>query len=123
MTAHASGSNHGHPLAQSVLDGGASAWRGFVWLTQLGFPRSYPLVQFPNAPLIVAFAAGLVAQRSDGALHADSQSIAYLGMAVWAYLELSAGVNTFRRALGLTYLVVIVARLATALHATHPGLR
>ncbi len=99
-----------------VLEAPATAWRGFRRLTQLSFPRSYPIVQFPNGPLIIAFASGLVAQYSHGQEHSDAQAISYLSLAVWAYLELFHGVNVFRRLLGLAYTIVTVVHLASALH-------
>jgi hypothetical protein len=91
-------------------------WRAFRRLTQLSFPRSYLIIQFPNAPLILAFASGLVAQHSRGLEHADAQAVSYLSMAVWAYLELFQGVNTFRRLLGLAYTASTAIHLASALH-------
>jgi hypothetical protein len=36
--------------------------RGFKRLTQLGWPRRFPIVQFPNAPMI----AGLIAGKQRG---------------------------------------------------------
>jgi hypothetical protein len=88
----------------------------FRRLTQLSFPRSYPIVQFPNAPLILAFVAGMVAQYSRGREHSGAQAVSYLSMAVWAYLELFQGVNTFRRLLGLVYTVSTAVHLASALN-------
>jgi hypothetical protein len=91
-------------------------WRAFQWLTRLSFPRSYPIVQFPNAPLILAFASGLLAQHSHGREHAYAQAVSYLAMAIWAYLELFHGVNAFRRLLGLAYTISTAVHLANALH-------
>jgi hypothetical protein len=53
----------------------AAAWRGFQRLTQLSFPRSYPIVQFPNLALILAFASGLAAHHTHGHAHADVQAV------------------------------------------------
>ena len=36
----------------------SSGWRAFKHLTTLGYPRRFPVVQFPNLPLIVALVAG-----------------------------------------------------------------
>ena len=36
----------------------ASVWSSFKRLTEPGFPRRFPIVQFPNLPLIIAFLAG-----------------------------------------------------------------
>lgn len=103
-------------FGEYVRSAPGSVWHSFRRLTQLSFPKSYPIVQFPNAPLILAFVSGLVAHRSHGDLHAYAQAVSYLSMAVWAYLELFYGVNTFRRLLGLAYTVSTIVHLAGALH-------
>jgi hypothetical protein len=104
--------NDRHP----ILKAPATAWRAFRRLTQVSFPRSYPIVQFPNAPLILAFASGLLASHSHGREHSDAQTVSYLAMAIWAYLELFHGVNAFRRLLGLAYTISTAVHLANALH-------
>ena len=71
------------PSSHSVLRFPVKCWRAFKRLTQLSFPRSYPIVQFPNAPLIVAFVSGLLAQHSHGREHAYAQAISYLAIAIW----------------------------------------
>jgi hypothetical protein len=60
----------------------AAAWRCFQRLTRLSFPRSYPIVQFPNLALILAFVSGLAAHYTRGHAHADAQAVSYLSMAV-----------------------------------------
>lgn len=92
-------------------------WRKFKRPTQLGFPRRFVLVQFPNAPLIVAFIAGEVGKHAHGSGHAYASSVAHLALAIWAYLELADGVNWFRRLLGLAYAVSTTVHLAQALHS------
>jgi hypothetical protein len=104
--------NDGHPILKAPV----TAWRAFKRLTQVSFPRSYPIVQFPNAPLILAFASGLVANHTHGGGHSYAQAISYLAMAIWAYLELFHGVNAFRRLLGLAYTISTAVHLANALH-------
>ena len=99
-----------------VLSAPVKYWRAYKRLTQFSFPRSYPIVQFPNAPLILAFASGLLAHHSHGSEHAYAQAISYLSMAIWAYLELFHGVNAFRRLLGLAYTISTAVHLANALH-------
>lgn len=101
-----------HPIRKAPV----IAWRAFKRLTQVSFPRSYPIVQFPNAPLILAFASGLLASHTHGREHADAQAISYLAMAIWAYLELFHGVNAFRRLLGVAYTISTAVHLANALH-------
>jgi hypothetical protein len=76
-----------------------------------GWPAAYPLVQFPNAPLAVALVATLVARLATGDVHDYAYAVASVGFAAWAYLELAAGVNWFRRLLGAAALVWVVLRL------------
>lgn len=81
-----------------------------------GFPRRFPIVQFPNAPLAVAIAAAVVAPLVHGHIHAYATSIEDVALAAWAYVELAQGVNWFRRLLGLVVLVTTVMSVARALH-------
>jgi hypothetical protein len=79
---------------------------------QEGWPRRFVLVQLPNAPLLVALAAGVVARVvDDGAAHDVARVVAGIALAVWAGQELVQGVNGFRRALGLVVLVLLAVRL------------
>jgi hypothetical protein len=94
-----------------------SVWLSFKRLTQLSFPRRFPIVQFPNLPLIVAFLAGEAGKFVDGTAHTYSASVSYLAMTIWAYEELVHGVNWFRHLLGLAYVIIVVVRVANALHA------
>lgn len=98
-------------------DAVARLWRLFKRLTRIGFPQRFPIIQFPNAPLIIAFIAGMVAADTHGLDHAYAQSVSYLAFAVWAYLELVSGVNWFRRLLGLGYTISTIVHLALALHS------
>ncbi len=91
--------------------------RGFKRLTQLGWPRRFPIVQFPNAPLIAAFIAGQVAGQTHGATHAYASAISYLAFTIWAYEELVHGVNWFRHLLGLGYAISTIVHLALALQS------
>jgi hypothetical protein len=82
---------------------------------EFSWPRRFPLVQFPNDALIVAFVAGELAATLHGAGHADARAVSYLAMTIWAYEELAHGVNWFRHLLGLTYIVSTAVHLAAAL--------
>jgi hypothetical protein len=95
----------------------AAAWAAFKRLTHLSFPRRFPIVQFPNLPLIVALLAGAAAGRLSGWAHAYATSVSYLAMAIWAYEEVARGANWFRRLLGLAFLVIVTVRIASALHS------
>jgi hypothetical protein len=92
------------------------AWLACKRLTGLSFPRRFPIVQFPNLPLIVAVLAGAAGKFLDGSAHSYAASVSYLAMTIWAYEELVHGVNWFRRLLGLAYVILLVVRVASALH-------
>jgi hypothetical protein len=79
------------------------------------FPRRFPLIQFPNDPLIIAFIAGQLAAMLHGVGSDDARAVSYLAMTVWAYEELVYGVNWFRHLLGLVYVISTATHLAHAL--------
>jgi hypothetical protein len=78
----------------------AQVLRALRWLRAFSFPRRFPIVQFPNLPLALAFAAGHAAHYLRGPAPGYALAVSYLAMGVWAYLELADGVNWFRRLLG-----------------------
>ena len=64
--------------------------------------NGYVLVQAPNLPIIVAV-LGSIASRfldQDTTLYFVSRALFFVGLVIWAWLELAEGVNLFRRALG-----------------------
>src|SRR3954454_5050220 len=84
---------------------------------QRGWPASFPVVQFPNAPLLVAFGGWLVAVLTDGSAHAYARATFYTGLAAWAWIERADGTNWFRRARGAGGLVYVVVEVGVALGA------
>jgi hypothetical protein len=94
-----------------------SVWLAYKRLAELSFPRRFPIVQFPNLPLIVAFLSGEAGKFLDGSAHSYAASVSYLAMTIWAYEELVHGVNWFRRLLGLAFVILLIVRVAHALHA------
>jgi hypothetical protein len=94
-----------------------SGWAQFKRLTQIGLPKRFPIVQFPNAPLILAFLAGAIGSHMHGAARSYATAAAYLAMTVWAYEELARGVNWFRRLLGFAYVIILIMRVAHGLRA------
>jgi hypothetical protein len=82
---------------------------------QHGWPERFPVAQFPNAPLIVAFGGWAVAAATDGSVHHYARATFYVGLAAWGWEELTDGVNWFRRALGAGGLVYVVAQVGDAL--------
>ncbi len=79
---------------------------------QEGWPRSHPIAQFPNAPLLVAFAGWLLAALSDGTAHDIGRAVFIVGLGVWAWEEAVDGASWFRRLLGAGALVWLVVHLA-----------
>jgi hypothetical protein len=91
---------------------------GHLWRRgQHGWPAGFPVVQFPNAPLLVALTGWLVAALTGGSAHAYARATFYTGLAAWAWLELADGANWFRRALGAGGLVYVVLKVGVALGA------
>jgi hypothetical protein len=92
------------------------AWQAFKHLTTLGYPRRFPVVQFPNLPLIIGLMSGYGSRYVGGTGHAYLLTVGYLAMTIWAYEELARGTNWFRRLLGLAFLFILVIRVAHGLH-------
>ena len=78
-------------------------------------PPSYPVAQFPNAPLIVAFGGLAVAAVTDDTAQDYAMAVHYAGLTAWAWLELTDGDNAFRRVLGAAGLAFVVARVGAGL--------
>jgi hypothetical protein len=88
---------------------------GELWRRgQAGWPRRFPIAQFPNPPLLLAFAGWGLAAAAGGSAHDVGRAIFYLGLVVWALEEAVSGVNWFRRVLGVGALVWIVIALSSA---------
>jgi len=82
-------------------------------LRRWSWPRDYPIAQFPNPPLIIGLVALGLRYLASGAWADALGAVGYVFIGVWAYLELTAGVNLFRRALGLVgiaYIIVAITR-------------
>jgi hypothetical protein len=92
-------------------------WRRFKRLTEIAWPRRFVIVQFPNAPLIIALIADGTAKLTHGTSSAYASSASYLAFGIWAYLELVEGVNWFRRLLGLVFATSTTVHLALALQS------
>lgn len=102
-------------LIARLLDSARGGLAFYRELTQIGFPAQYPLAQFPNPPLMLAILASVVGWFVDGAAQDYVTAVGFVGISVWAWLELTAGVNLFRRILGLAVLVNTVVGIAARL--------
>jgi hypothetical protein len=91
---------------------------GELWRRgQDGWPRRFPIVQFPNPPLLLALGGWAVAASTDGTAHDAGRVVFTVGLAVWAWQEAVEGVNWFRRVLGSGVLVWIVVTLISQIAA------
>jgi hypothetical protein len=100
-----------------IKEGLLIAWLAYKRLTEFSFPRRFPIVQFPNLPLIIAFLAGQGGTFLHGSAHSYAMAVSYLAMTIWAYEELVHGVNWFRHLLGLVFVILMIVRVAHAVHA------
>jgi hypothetical protein len=80
-----------------------------------GWPRRFPIVQVPNPPLLLAFAAWALAAIAGGTAHDVGRVVFTVALGVWAGEEAIAGANWFRRLLGVGVFVWIVVDLARTL--------
>ena len=79
---------------------------------QLGWPRRFPIAQFPNPPLLLALAGWGLAAIVRGAAHDVGRAVFTVALSVWALEEAVSGVNWLRRVIGVGALVWIVVGLA-----------
>lgn len=80
--------------------------------------RGYTVAQFPNAPLGAAL-FGLVLSwilSAGTTAHALCRAVFFVGLGIWAWLELTDGVNGFRRVLGAAGLAYVLVSLAGELN-------
>ena len=98
--------------SRSTRSGSSTPQIADLWRRgQEGWPRRFPIVQFPNPPLILALAGCALAAAAGGAAHDVGRVVFTVGLAVWALEEALGGVNWFRRLLGAGVFVAIVVSL------------
>lgn len=74
-------------------------------------PRRFPIVQFPNRPLLVAIVAGATARVASGDAARAASLVADVALMIWAYDEIADGANWFRRLLGVGGAAAVTRRL------------
>jgi len=72
-------------------------------------PRSFPIIQSPNRPLIATVLGAAIARGTRGR---TARLASRLALLVWSAEEIADGANWFRRLLGLGGAVWGVAELA-----------
>ena len=75
-------------------------------------PRRFPIVQFPNPPLIATIVAGAIAYGTRGQTSLAARLVSRLALLVWSVEEIVDGANWFRRLLGAGGATLAVADLA-----------
>lgn len=63
-------------------------------------PRSFPIVQLPNRPLIATVLAAAIASGTRGRTSSAARLVSCLSLLVWSTEEIVDGANWFRRLLG-----------------------
>ena len=80
-----------------------------IWQrAQHGWPKSFPLVQFPNPPLILALGGLVVAAITNGSVHDYAEATFHAGLGVWAWLEVTGGASWPRSVVGAVGFVYVV---------------
>lgn len=74
-------------------------------------PRSFPIIQSPNRPLIVTVLAAAMARGTRGRTAAAASLVSWLALLAWSAEEVADGANWFRRLLGMGGAVWGVAEL------------
>ena len=80
-----------------------------------GWPPDSPLFQPPNAPLVVAQVAFALMWIVRGPARLVAHVVSLAGLGVWAWWELTDGVNWVRRLYGVAGLAYIGSRIGFAL--------
>lgn len=75
-------------------------------------PRSFPIFQFPNRPLVATLLAAAIARATLGRTSSAARLVSRLALLVWSAEEIADGANWFRRLLGLGGAALGVAGLA-----------
>lgn len=71
--------------------------RWFFWDKQ----KNFVIFQVPNAALVLWFVCFLVGSLLEGPALSVVRVVGSLSLGYWSYLEVTSGVNGFRRLLGL----------------------
>ena len=75
--------------------------------------RGYTVGQTPNLPLIVVIVAAVVGRITEqgSVTNRIVDSVFFVSLSIWSYLETFDGVNVFRRVLGIAGFVVVLRLL------------
>lgn len=69
------------------------------------------ILQVPNAPLIIAISGLIVSKVPNILLHKLGATTYTIAIIIWAYEEITSGINWIRRLLGLVVIFTVVYSL------------
>ena len=69
------------------------------------------IIQWPNPPLIAAAIGFVISKYPQVEIHKVGATVCTIALIIWAYLEITAGVNIFRKILGAIVLLMIAISL------------
>ncbi len=78
------------------------------------------IAQKPNVPIIIATVGFLVSHFSTGMLQVVGETVYIIAIIIWAYLEISSGINWFRKLLGGVVLLIVAYGLFNTLFIALP---
>ena len=74
--------------------------------------NTFILFQWPNIPLTIWLVCTLITKVTSGVLQSSLSIIATVSLVIWSLLEITTGVNYFRRMLGFGILAyILITRL------------
>lgn len=74
------------------------------------------LIQLPNLSLIIAALGFVASKATNGIVHKLGSVVFTVAIIIWAYQEISSGINWFRKLLGVAILTAISFSLFKQLH-------
>jgi hypothetical protein len=82
---------------------------------QQGWPRKFPVAQFPNPPLLLALGGWSAAAFLHDPVQSYARATFYVGLSAWGWEEATRGANWVRRSSGAAGLVYVVIRVGESL--------
>ncbi|MBA3724168.1 MAG: hypothetical protein H0W89_04760 [Candidatus Levybacteria bacterium] len=78
------------------------------------------IAQKPNIPIIIATVGFIISYFTAGMFQAIGETVSIIALIIWAYLEISSGVNWFRKLLGGVVLLVVAYGLFNTFSIAQP---
>lgn len=78
-------------------------------------PKNFIIFQKPNPPLIIAATGFVVSKLTSGPIQQLARVVFTVAIIIWAYEEVTMGVNLFRKLLGAVVLLIVAISLFSQL--------